>query len=61
MKGVLILGTIAALTLFVGASNWQASAASARCIAGCARWCATNFAMKNSTACTESCQAKHCR
>ena len=61
MKGLMIPTALSAVVLFTSASNWEASAASARCVAGCAHWCATKFAMKNSTACNESCQAKHCR
>jgi hypothetical protein len=34
---VLILSTASALLLFAAGSNWPASAASARCAAGCAR------------------------
>jgi hypothetical protein len=60
MKRLVISIALSALVLFASASNWKASAASARCVAGCAHWCATKFAMKNATACNESCQAKHC-
>ena len=39
----------------------HANAASARCAAGCDKWCAKNFAMKNLMACSQQCQLKHCK
>jgi hypothetical protein len=62
MNNALVLAAISALLLFADTctSSHQANAASARCVAGCAHYCATKFAMKNTTACNESCQAKHC-
>ena len=39
----------------------NAVAASAKCAAFCDNWCAKNFAIKNSTACSERCQIKHCK
>jgi hypothetical protein len=61
MKSLLTLA-ISALIVFAGTctSSQQANAASSRCAAGCAHYCATKFAMKNTTACNESCQTKHC-
>jgi hypothetical protein len=61
MKSLLTLA-ISALIVFAGTctSSQQANAASSRCVAGCAHYCATKFAMKNTTACNESCQTKHC-
>ena len=63
MKTRLIeVATIAlALLTFTSNANNQAAAASARCAAGCANYCATKFAWKNTTACNEMCQAKRCK
>jgi hypothetical protein len=63
MKRRLTLVAVAALILLTCTSNSnnQAVAASARCAAGCANYCATKFAWKNTTACNEMCQAKHCK
>ena len=58
MKNAVASAAMSALILF--AASKQANAASARCAAGCTHYCATKFAMKNTTACNESCQAKHC-
>jgi hypothetical protein len=49
------------LLTFTSNANNQAVAASARCAAGCANYCATKFAWKNTTACNEMCQAKRCK
>jgi hypothetical protein len=62
MKPKLALMAIVASILFVEmpVTATQAVAASARCAAGCDKWCAKNFAMKNSAACSQQCQLKHC-
>jgi hypothetical protein len=52
---------IVALMLATTVPLSHASAASARCAAGCDSWCAKNFAMKNSAACSQQCQLKHCK
>jgi hypothetical protein len=56
-KGVAVV----ALALAIVVPLSHASAASARCAAGCDKWCAKNFAMKNPTACSQQCQLKHCK
>ncbi len=63
MKRALAVFAITASILSVGAAvtGAPAMAASARCAAGCDNWCAKNFAMKNSAACTQQCQLKHCK
>ena len=61
MKSALVL-VVSALIIFADACAYthQARAASARCAAGCANYCATTNAWKNATACDEMCQAKRC-
>ncbi len=39
----------------------DAVAASGKCAAFCDNWCAKKFAMKNSAACSQQCQLKHCK
>lgn len=57
MKSTFVL--IAAITLIL-VSDGLASAGS-QCAKRCDNWCAKNFAMKNSAACSQQCQIKHCR
>jgi len=52
---------IVALMLATAIPLSHATAASARCAAGCDNWCAKNFAMKNSASCSQQCQLKHCK
>jgi hypothetical protein len=63
MRNVLALIAITSLILFGEAftTNNKAMAASGHCVSGCAHWCASRNAWKNSTSCNEMCQAKHCR
>jgi hypothetical protein len=57
MKVVIIVALMLAIT-----APWShASAASARCAAGCDSWCAKNYAWKNSTSCSQQCQLKNCK
>jgi hypothetical protein len=39
----------------------RAVAATAKCAAGCDNWCAKNFPQKNTTACSQQCQLRHCK
>ena len=57
MKSTFVL--IAAITLIL-VSDGLAIAGS-QCAKRCDNWCAKNFAMKNSAACSQQCQIKHCR
>jgi hypothetical protein len=57
MKMLAIMALMAANTIPLS----SASAASARCVTGCDNWCAKHFAMKNSAACSQQCQLKHCK
>jgi hypothetical protein len=63
MKSALALMAIIPSILFWEAftTSDQAVAAASHCVSGCAHWCATRNAWKNSTSCNEMCQAKHCR
>jgi hypothetical protein len=63
MRGILALAAMVGLIVTIGApiTATNAAAASPRCVAFCTNWCAKNFAMKNTTACSERCQLKHCK
>lgn len=63
MRGILALAAMVALIVASDApvTRTNAAAASPKCAAFCTNWCAKNFAMKNSTACSAQCQLKHCK
>ena len=61
MKRRMALVAITASIVLTYTSYSSNRAASARCAAGCANYCATKFAWKNTTACNEMCQAKRCK
>ena len=57
----LVAITTSIVLTYTSYSSNRAVAASARCAAGRANYCATKFAWKNTTACNEMCQAKRCK
>jgi len=59
MKTTLTLIAVMALILAIEAP--VPAAAGPECVKRCDDWCAKNFAMKNIAACSQQCQAKHCK
>ena len=54
-----ILGV--AFILSVPLLQAPAFAASARCAAFCTGWCEKHYAWKNTAACSQQCQLRHCQ
>ncbi len=63
MARSLALAVMAVLIVAIGTpiAVTRAAPASPKCVAFCTNWCVKNFAMKNTTACSERCQLKHCK